>query len=313
VAGGAVVNDNGAMTISQSIVANNSATRGWGGGIYNYGYSISNATVYLVNSTLSGNWASEDGGGIYNNFGLVMMANSTLTGNTNVQADGGIIDNESGLIELGSTILNGDASDINLVNDSGTVTSYGYNLSSDSGSGYLTNTADQINTNPKLGPLTNNGGLTFTCALLTNSPAIDQGFNFSGSTNDQRDAGFARTVDNPAIANAKGGDGTDIGAYEVLQTSSAPPPPPTIDQLVPCDGPASGGTWKSHTQYVEAVLVVATDFLKAKLITPKQWAQIVTQAAWSRCGWNPRCDQNGDLDWHRQWSSANDCNWGRGR
>jgi hypothetical protein len=313
VAGGAIVNDNGTLTISQSIVANNSATKGWGGAIYNYGYSISNAIVYLVNSTLSGNEATYSGAGIYDDSGLVMLANSTLTGNTNVQAGGSVIDNESGLVELGSTILNGDASDITLINDSGTVTSYGYNLSSDSGSGLLTNTADLLNTDPKLGPLTNNGGLTFTCALLTNSPAIDQGFNFSGSTNDQRGAGFARTVDNPAIPNAPGGDGTDIGAYEVQQTQTSTPPPPTINQLVPCDGPASGGKWKSHAQYVQAVLVVATDFLKAKRITLKQWEQIVTEAALSRCGWNPRCDNDRDLDWHREWTWAHDCNWGGGR
>jgi fibronectin-binding autotransporter adhesin len=314
VIGGAIVNDDGMMTISQSTLANNSATRGFGGGIYNNADSISNAMVFLANSTLSGNKASSSGGGIFNNLGLVMIANSTLSGNTNVQAGGSVIDNESGLIELGSTLLNADLLDISLANDSGTVTSFGFNLSSDSGSGFLTNTADLINTNPKLGPLQNNGGLTFTCALPSNSPAIDQGFNFSGSTNDQRGAGFARTSDNSAIKNAPGGDGTDIGAYEVQQTQTStppPPPPPTIDQLVPCDGPASGGKWKSHAQYVETVLVVATDFLKAKRITIKQWEQIVTQAAWSRCGWNPRCDRDNDQDWHRNWNWAHDCNWGR--
>jgi hypothetical protein len=308
--GGAIATENGTVTIIQSILANNLATREFGGGIYNFGYSVSNATVYLANSTLSGNGAA-DGGGIFNDFGLVMLANSTVTSNTDVQADGGGIYNDSGLVELGSTILNGNASDVNLNNNAGTIVSDGYNLSSDSGSGYLTNTADQLNTDPKLGPLTNNGGVTFTCALLTNSPAIDKGFNFSGSTNDQRGAGFARTIDNPAIANAPGGDGTDIGAFEVQQTSSAAPP--TIEQLVPCDGPASGGKWKSHAQYVEAVLVVATDFLKEKRITIKQWEQIVTEAALSRCGWNPRCDRDDDHDWHREWSWSHDCNWGRGR
>ena len=85
----------------------------------------------------------------------------------------------------------------------------------------------------------------------------------------------------------------------------------SIAQLVPCDGPASGGTWQSHSQYVLAVVITATDFLKAKLITTKQWEQIVTQAAWSQCGWNRRCDNSGDKDWHRQWNWTNDCNWGR--
>lgn len=46
------------------------------------------------------------------------------------------------------------------------------------------------------------------------SPAIDQGKSF-GLTTDQR--GDARTYDDPYILNAPGGDGTDIGAFEVQQ------------------------------------------------------------------------------------------------
>ena len=58
----------------------------------------------------------------------------------------------------------------------------------------------------------NNGGPTFTHALLSGSTAIEGGHS-SGSNTDQR--GLARPVDSPAIANASGGDGSDIGAYEV--------------------------------------------------------------------------------------------------
>ena len=57
----------------------------------------------------------------------------------------------------------------------GTVTSLGYNLSSDDGGGYLTGPGDQINTDPLIGPLQDNGGPTFTHALLPGSPAIDAG------------------------------------------------------------------------------------------------------------------------------------------
>ena len=57
----------------------------------------------------------------------------------------------------------------------------------------------------------NNGGPTFTHALLLGSPAIDKGES-SGSTTDQR--GFGRRKDIPALANAPGGDGADIGAFE---------------------------------------------------------------------------------------------------
>jgi len=55
------------------------------------------------------------------------------------------------------------------------VTSDGYNLSNDSGGGFLTGTGDQMNTDPMLGPLQDNGGLTFTHALSTGSPAINAG------------------------------------------------------------------------------------------------------------------------------------------
>ena len=95
------------------------------------------------------------------------------------------------------------------------VTSLGYNFSSDDGGGFLTGMGDQINTDPMLGPLQDNGGPTFTHALLTGSPAIDAGKTSQPATRDQRGAGFVRTFDNASIANANGGDGTDIGAYEV--------------------------------------------------------------------------------------------------
>src|SRR5439155_10413877 len=35
----------------------------------------------------------------------------------------------------------------------------------------------------------------------------------------------------------------------------------SIDQLAPCDGPASGGTWKNHGQYTAAVAQAVAEFL----------------------------------------------------
>ena len=70
---------------------------------------------------------------------------------------------------------------------------------------------DQINTDPLLGPLEDNGGPTETHALLLGSPAIDQG-NSGGVYIDQRR--FHRPFDVPGIPNAVGGDGSDIGAFE---------------------------------------------------------------------------------------------------
>lgn len=85
----------------------------------------------------------------------------------------------------------------------------------DDGNGLLTAICDRINTDPMLGPLQDNGGPTFTHAPLTGSPAIDSGKNFTAETTDQRGSGFVRTFDDSSIANANGGDGTDIGAFEV--------------------------------------------------------------------------------------------------
>src|SRR5262249_52510918 len=61
----------------------------------------------------------------------------------------------------------------------------------------------------KLGPLSDNGGPTWTHALLTGSPAINAGSNPAGLTTDERGPGFAR----------QSGAAPDIGAFEV----QAPP------------------------------------------------------------------------------------------
>ena len=61
-----------------------------------------------------------------------------------------------------------------------------------------------------------NGGPTFTIALQANSPAIDKGKRDAvaalAASADQR--GEPRPFNDPNVANANGGDGSDIGAYE---------------------------------------------------------------------------------------------------
>jgi len=58
----------------------------------------------------------------------------------------------------------------------------------------------------------------------------------------------------------------------------------SIDQLVPCDGPATGGRWKNHGQYVSTVVKTALEFLAAGLMTEAQAEAIVCHAARSTCG-----------------------------
>jgi len=221
-----------ALTVIASALSSNSAAGGFGGGIYiqaEYG----NATVTIVASTFSDN-SADWGGAIYNytcppgSTTLKVIA-CTFSGNTAAQGGGLINDayscpdivtrggggpatsSSGATVEIGNTILNAGASGGNITNLAGTVTSDGYNLSSDNGGGFLTATGDQINTDPKLGPLADNGGPTKTMALRVGSPAIDAGKSF-GVTTDQR--GYPRIYVNPNSILPAGGDGTDIGAYE---------------------------------------------------------------------------------------------------
>jgi hypothetical protein len=125
----------------------------------------------------------------------------------------------TGTVQLGNTILNSGA---NIFLLGGTVTSHGYNLSDDDGGGFLTGPGDQINTDPLLGPLQDNGGPTLTHALLPGSPAINTGDpNFTPPPSfDQRGSPFIR-VFNGRI---------DVGAFEAQprrHTVPAPRPRPT--------------------------------------------------------------------------------------
>jgi hypothetical protein len=223
--GGGIVNHDGAtVTLTNSTLNGNSA-QGGGGGIGNGSGGFCGGTVRIANSTMSGNFANF-GGGILNfscGTAMVSVVNSTFSGNwaTNSAGDSILNLQQGAIVEMGSSILNTAIAGTNILNSFGTFISLGYNLTSDNGGGLLTNATDQINTDPMLGRLQNNGGPTLTHALLCGSPAIDKGKNFSGLANDQRGAGFPRTFDDPAVPNATGGDGTDIGALEVQGKASA--------------------------------------------------------------------------------------------
>jgi uncharacterized repeat protein (TIGR03803 family) len=86
-------------------------------------------------------------------------------------------------------------------NGSGTITDAGHNLSSD-GSCVFTSIGSLNNTDPKLGPLANNGGPTMTMALMFGSPAINAGTAIGAPATDQR--GVIRPQ----------GPGVDMGAFE---------------------------------------------------------------------------------------------------
>jgi hypothetical protein len=93
------------------------------------------------------------------------------------------------------------------VGDGRMIQTLGYNLSDDTSCNLDAGGDRREGSDPRIGPLADNGGLTMTHALLTGSPAIDTGIAVPGITTDQR--GVAR-VGRP-----------DIGAYEVPVASDS--------------------------------------------------------------------------------------------
>lgn len=234
IAGGGGISNQDALIISNSTLSGNSAQTG--GGIYNRGKdgtlslrsstlsnnsadaggAISNAgaALTITNSTLSSNSAqsanSNGVGGAILNTTVLTITSSTLSNNSAVDV-GGIYNFSGATLRIGNTILDGGAQGTNLYNRSaGTITSLGYNLSSDAAGGdnttgpggFLNEEGDIRNTAPMLGPLADNGGPTQTHALLSGSPAINRIHNYPNT--DQR-----------GVTRPQGVLG-DIGAYEAI-------------------------------------------------------------------------------------------------
>jgi hypothetical protein len=58
----------------------------------------------------------------------------------------------------------------------------------------------------------------------------------------------------------------------------------SLDQLVPCAGPAAGGAWRNHGAYVSNYAQAVTEFLAEGLINEEQAEELVSAAAQSTCG-----------------------------
>jgi len=203
--GGAICNG-GTLTITRSTFSTNSSqgnNGGYGGAIYNYA-----GTLSVTNSTFSQNSATTSGGAIYSQGGTVQISNSTFGTNPENMGGGGALSNAGSSVLIQNSIV---ANSANGGNCAGTITSDGYNLSSDSTCNF-SSTGDLSNKNPKLGALHKNGGPTETLALQKGSPALDAG-NPAGC----RDfAGNLLKTDQRGLPRPGGAEttGCDMGAYE---------------------------------------------------------------------------------------------------
>lgn len=250
-AGGGLYTDNAnSVTITGCTFSNNSAVEG--GGAF---YSLSNGDIVISNSTFVGNNSDSNGGAIsvYENPGSFTMANSTLTGNSSGGSGSavffpGLYDDVTLLFNTITDNAAGYAVGVFIAGtlDSLTVTMTGNIVSGNSGTvadyevsiggGWtvvtgsndfhgmirgFTRDASDLDVDPMLEVLADNGGPTWTRALAANSPLIDLGPAtipvFSGNGFDQRGTPFVREYNGRS----------DIGAFEWT-----PAPAPTTTQAV---------------------------------------------------------------------------------
>ena len=221
--GGGIYNSGGTLRMIDSVVHENFAAQA-GGGIHSYG---SAGDVDVHNTTISGNWANQWGGGVSQHFGTLEMVNVTVADNmcdwdlSGGHTGGGVASLGGATITLHNTIVDDNwrnaGGGFAVIDDiSGTVNPVSsYNVIGPGGSGGLSDGANhnQVGVDARLGPLADNGGPTPTHKLLPNSPAIDAGKDqlaqAKGLTGDQR--GFPRFMNVPGLG---GTQAVDIGAYE---------------------------------------------------------------------------------------------------
>jgi hypothetical protein len=195
--GGGIENQWGTLQLKECTISGNVGA--WGGGIYNRGI------LDLTDSTISGNTANDNGGGIYNyRDGSADIVDCTISGNQAVSGEGGGIYNydTSVLVLTDSTIAGNSAPEGGGVfNSNGPQTIDGSIIANNSGgdlAGSFTGTNNLIGdatiasispsseTNLQasayLGALNYYGGSTETMPPLNGSPAMGAGAVFNDDT-----------------------------------------------------------------------------------------------------------------------------------
>jgi hypothetical protein len=196
----------GNVSVYASTVTRNHATNV--GGISIAGYATS---AVIVNSTISGNVATQFIGGVYSNTPLAVYS-STIAFNDAAQQS-------SMFVTAGGLQVYGTSADVESSIIAGnTAAGVAFDVGVEGGGSFggandLIRTSstlmpvDTITDDPQLSALADNGGETATHALAATSPAIDRGNNAASLADDQRGLGYVRIF----------GAAPDIGAFE-LQT-----------------------------------------------------------------------------------------------
>ncbi len=186
------------LVASDSSITNNMAAYA-GGAIFGRLMSVSR----IVNSTISGN----SNIGIGSQDAVLEVWNSTIALNTG----GGVrMAGNAAYLSVRSSIVASNANapedwDIFIGGPPNSVITGSHDII---GRSNLPVPSGTLSTDPMLGVLADNGGVTQTISLLPGSPAIDAGDNWIGLEYDQRGPGYGRVV----------GAAPDIGAFEASVT-----------------------------------------------------------------------------------------------
>ncbi|MEO1225191.1 MAG: VCBS domain-containing protein, partial [Pseudomonadota bacterium] len=226
--GGVRIDAGAALTLSNSMVTDNSANRG--GAIFNSG------TATLINTTVASGSAAAEGGGIFND-GTAELTNTTLVGNYSAYNGGALLNNSSGTAVLTNTTVTGNTA----VDQFGGGGVYNRNNATLTNTLVLGNSGREVEGIPIIdgggnliggadasdvfastvtladgvtvgGELADNGGPVETVALKADAsnPALDRGSAPAGLATDAK--GNTRDID---AADVDNGGTVDAGAVEV--------------------------------------------------------------------------------------------------
>jgi len=159
--GGGIYNSGSASIFASTVSRNEDTSEHEGGAIQNDG-----GLVTVTNSTISENAAAGPGGGILNS-GILMIINSTVSGNTATSGGGGIFNGDTAT--LTNTVIDGDCWG-DITSNGYNIESPGNTCGFDEAKGDQFNVTEE---DLKLGPLQDNGGPTETHALGVGSVAIN--------------------------------------------------------------------------------------------------------------------------------------------
>jgi hypothetical protein len=229
--GGAIFNDSGTLVVKNSTFYDNYAAHGFGGG---------------YPSTSRAADGGDAGGAIFSRNGSTTIVNATIANNQGTGQGSGVVvyeDGQATSFVLQNTII-AKNNGANTCFWTGSVSHSGIgNLIMNNGSGTQPFGAcddPRVTSDPQLGQLQNNGGLTYTMAIPLFSSAMSAADPATSLAYDQRYA------DRPQAG------GFDIGAYEICRRflaglrlwscSEINVPPPSNVTLTMQASPSSGGT-----------------------------------------------------------------------